>query len=97
MMPHPGNYFVQLPASDLVGGPVGSSHSLTLEVLGGSASFVAIRAARSSALWCVEVVHQLWDARHQRISEDERPAARAAYDRAIERFRQIADESPNGT
>jgi len=34
---YPSGTFVQLPASDLVGGPVGSSHSLTLEVLGGSA------------------------------------------------------------
>lgn len=34
---YPAGTFVQLPASDLVGGFVGSSHSLTLEVLGGSA------------------------------------------------------------
>ena len=53
-----------------------------------------IRVARSSARWCAEVVRQLWDARHQRIAEPERPAARAAYDRAIERFNRIAGESP---
>lgn len=53
-----------------------------------------IRASRSSARWCRDVVEQLWEARHQRISETERPAARTAYDRAIQRFEQLAQESP---
>lgn len=52
-----------------------------------------IRASRNSARWCYDVVTQLWDARHQRIAEPERPAARAAYDRALKRFEQIAAES----
>ncbi len=52
-----------------------------------------IRASRSSALWCRETVHQLWNARHKMIAEAERPAARAAYDRALNRFEQIAAES----
>jgi hypothetical protein len=51
-----------------------------------------IRASRDSARWCIDVVNQLWDVRHQHISEPERPAARAAYDRALERFEQIAAE-----
>ena len=53
-----------------------------------------IRASRSSARWCLEAVHQLWDARFKYISEAERPAARAAYDRAIKKYEQIASESP---
>jgi hypothetical protein len=56
-----------------------------------------IRASRSSALWCRDVVNQLWDFRHQYISEPERAAARAAYDRALQRFEQIAQESPAGS
>jgi hypothetical protein len=56
-----------------------------------------IRASRASARWCREVVDQLWEARHRHISEPERPAARAAYDRAIQRFEQLAQESPAGT
>lgn len=56
-----------------------------------------IRASRDSARWCHEAIHQLWDARHMRISEAERPAARAAYDRAIKKFETIAAESPDGT
>ena len=56
-----------------------------------------IRASKGSARWCMETVNQLWDARHKRISETERPAAREAYDRAIQRFEQIAAESIDGT
>ena len=53
-----------------------------------------IRASRASARWCLEAVRQLWELRHIRISEAERPAAKAAYDRAMKRFEQIAGESP---
>ncbi|MDB5391326.1 MAG: hypothetical protein JWM11_6972 [Planctomycetaceae bacterium] len=52
-----------------------------------------IRASSASARWCGEVIGQLWDARSKLISEAERPAARAAYDRALERFKQIALDS----
>jgi hypothetical protein len=56
-----------------------------------------IRASRASARWCQDVIHELWAARHQYISEGERPAARAAYDRALKRFEQIEQESADGT
>jgi len=52
-----------------------------------------IRASRNSARWCRDVVNQLWDARQKYIAEPERPAARAAYDRALKLFEQIATES----
>lgn len=52
-----------------------------------------IRASRASARWCSEGINQLWDARYKFIAEAERPAARAAYDRAIKRFEQIGSES----
>lgn len=52
-----------------------------------------IRASADSARWCLEVIKELWKFRSQRISEKERSAARAAYDRAENRFRQIARES----
>lgn len=52
-----------------------------------------IRASKDSARWCAETVHQLWDARSKNISEAERPAARAAYDRALKKYEQIATES----
>ncbi len=52
-----------------------------------------IRASRNSARWCIETIHLLWKNRHERISKPERPAARAAYNRAIARYEQIAEES----
>src|SRR6185295_9969537 len=42
-----------------------------------------IRASRESALWCAESVELLWENRSIHIAEHERPAARAAYDRAV--------------
>ncbi|MGZ0164740.1 MAG: CehA/McbA family metallohydrolase [Planctomycetales bacterium] len=52
-----------------------------------------IRASADSARWCVDVIKELWKFRSKRISEKERPAARAAYDRAESKFRQIAKET----
>jgi hypothetical protein len=52
-----------------------------------------IRASRDSARWCIETIHLLWKNRHERIAKLERPAARAAYDRAIARYEQIAREA----
>jgi len=51
-----------------------------------------IRASRQSALWCAEVIRLLWKNRHHMIAENERPAARACYDRAIEKYEAIAAE-----
>ena len=52
-----------------------------------------IRASRESALWCAESVELLWENRSRFISEKERPEARAAYDRALEKYRTIAMEA----
>ena len=52
-----------------------------------------IRASADSARWCIETIHELWRNRSRRISEQERPAARAAYDRAIRKYEQIIRES----
>lgn len=51
-----------------------------------------IRASRDSAQWCIATIEQLWLRRHTRIAEPEREAARAAYDRAVARYRKIAEE-----
>jgi hypothetical protein len=56
-----------------------------------------IRASRSSALWCRETVRALWDVRNKFIAEPERPAARSAYDEAMDRYQSIAKEAPEGT
>ncbi|QDU40337.1 hypothetical protein Mal4_46930 [Maioricimonas rarisocia] len=56
-----------------------------------------IRASRRSAEWCAESVELLWDNRSHLIREEERPEADAAYRRAVNRYRQIADAAPEGT
>jgi hypothetical protein len=48
-----------------------------------------VRAARDSARWCLELIDQLWRNREQAIAAPERPAAREAFERARERYRQI--------
>ena len=56
-----------------------------------------IRASRSSALWCIETIEQLWRARGNKIADAERAEARRTFDEAIEKFRRIAQEAPNDT
>ena len=52
-----------------------------------------IRASRGSALWCAESVPLLWKNRNRFIAESERPAAREAYERALQQFLKRAREA----
>ncbi len=52
-----------------------------------------IRASRRSAEWCLNAVNQCWTQKAPRISAGERPAARAAYDHALEVYRKLISES----
>ncbi len=52
-----------------------------------------IRASRSSALWCIETIRQLWRQRHRTIPEEERGVAQRTFDAAIEKYRQIVREA----
>jgi hypothetical protein len=56
-----------------------------------------IRASRRSALWCLEVTEQLWRSRGRAIAPGEREEARQAFDQAINAYRQIASEAPEGS
>jgi hypothetical protein len=51
-----------------------------------------IRASRASAQWCQDAIDLLWKNRERRIAEPEREAARAAYDRALAKYRTIEKE-----
>jgi hypothetical protein len=53
-----------------------------------------IRASRDSARWCIAMTELLWKNRERAISESERAAARAAFDRALAVYRRIAEETP---
>jgi hypothetical protein len=56
-----------------------------------------IRASRKSAEWCAACVEQLWRSRGKAIAEKERAEAQQAFQKAIERYRQIAAEAPEGS
>lgn len=56
-----------------------------------------IRASRDSALWCAETIKLLWRNRKNNIAKHERDKAKATYQKAIESYQRIADESPAGT
>src|SRR5262249_24139025 len=53
-----------------------------------------IRASRNSALRWVAMTELLWRNREKNISPGERDAAREAFQTAIVRYRQIAEEAP---
>jgi hypothetical protein len=51
-----------------------------------------IRASRRSAQWCLDVIDLLWKNRERAIAPAERGEAKAAFDRASERYRRILAE-----
>ena len=56
-----------------------------------------IRASKKSAQWCEETIHQLWRVRQNAIAAKERPEADRVFQQAIERYRKIAMECPQGS
>jgi hypothetical protein len=56
-----------------------------------------IRASRQSALWCADCIEQLWRARANAIDPAERPEAQATFQRAIQQYRRLATEAPEGS
>lgn len=56
-----------------------------------------ILASRRSARWCIETIERLREQRRNAIREPERAAAMEAYDQAVEKFRRLADEAPEGS
>ena len=52
-----------------------------------------VRASRRSAEWCAEAVEVCWGAKHPGIREQEREAARRAYDAAAAEYRRRAEEA----
>jgi hypothetical protein len=56
-----------------------------------------IRASRKSALWCIDVIEQLWRVRGRGIAESERDEAHKTFLKAIEVYRKIAAEAAEGS
>jgi len=51
-----------------------------------------IRVSRKSAQWCVACIELLWRNREKSIAPGERDAARETFQRALARYRRIAEE-----
>ena len=56
-----------------------------------------IRASRKSAEWCIGVIEQLWRVRQGNIAAGERKEAKETFDKAIEIYKKIAEESEEGS
>jgi hypothetical protein len=56
-----------------------------------------IRTSRKSALWCIGTIEQLWRVRGNGILASEREEAHETFQRAIEHYRRIAAEAPEGS
>jgi hypothetical protein len=56
-----------------------------------------IRVSKRSAQWCLDAVDQCWESKSPAIRENERDAARAAYDHARAAYRRILNESYDDT
>ena len=56
-----------------------------------------IRASRQSALWCIGVIEQLWRVRGNGIAAQEREEAHKTFLQAIETYRKIAQDAPEGS
>jgi hypothetical protein len=56
-----------------------------------------IRVSRASALWCAAVIEQLWRSRREMIAEKEREEAHQTFLKAIDVYRKIAAEAPEGS
>ncbi len=69
-------------------------HTNPVDVIVGGAP---IRASRKSALWCVDVIEQLWRARNGVIAPQEREEAQRTFLWAIEQYRKLAAECPEGS
>ena len=56
-----------------------------------------IRVSRKSALWCIGCIEQLWRARGKNIAALERAEAQRTFEEAIQRYRVIAAQAPDGS
>jgi hypothetical protein len=71
-----------------------SMHTNPVEVL---IAGKPIRGSKASAQWCIDVIDQLWKVRQFNIAAGERKEAKETFDKAIEIYKKIRDESEEGT
>jgi hypothetical protein len=56
-----------------------------------------IRASRKSAQWCIDMIEQLWRVRGPGLAAAERPEAEQTFNKALEIYRRILAECPEGS
>ncbi|MBA4190070.1 MAG: hypothetical protein C0467_18960 [Planctomycetaceae bacterium] len=56
-----------------------------------------IRASRESAKWCIGVIEQLWKVRGTGIKAEERGEAEKTFQKALDIYKKIVDESEEGS
>ncbi|MBN9122803.1 MAG: CehA/McbA family metallohydrolase, partial [Planctomycetes bacterium] len=55
-----------------------------------------IRASKASAQWCIGVIEQLWRVRGPGIKAEERDEAEKTFQKALEMYKKIVEESAEG-
>ena len=93
--PHDIEFSVPLAKSSWVA--IRSGHGLHTNPVNVVVANKPIRASRASALWCIGVIEQLWRVREQNIIPAERKEAKETFDKAITIYKQIAEESEEGS
>jgi hypothetical protein len=92
---HPLEFDVAIPKSSWVAvRQFPQLHTNPVNVLVGGKP---VRASRRSALWSIACIEQLWRLRGQGIAAAEREEAKKTFDWAIEQYRKIAAECPEGS
>jgi EF hand len=56
-----------------------------------------IRASKASAQWCIGVIEQLWRVRESNIIASEREEAKKTFQKALEIYKKIVEESEAGS
>lgn len=88
---HPLEWSTEIPRSSWIAVRIlPSAHTNPIFVL---VDGQPIHASRRSARWCRDAVDACLEAKRGRIRDEERAAARAAYDHAASLYDQIADRS----
>jgi hypothetical protein len=93
--PHDVEFSVPLAKSSWVA--IRQGHALHTNPVDVLVAGKPIRASRASAQWCIGVIEQLWRVRQNNIAAPERAEAKKTFDKAIEIYNKIIEESEAGS
>ncbi|HEX3151403.1 MAG TPA: CehA/McbA family metallohydrolase [Gemmataceae bacterium] len=93
--PHDVEFSVPLAKSSWIA--IRQGHALHTNPVNVLVAGKPIRASRASAQWCIGVIEQLWRVRQNNIIAPEREEAKKTFDKAIEIYKQIVEDSEAGS